>query len=252
MDTLMKLVNNTVLDSERNLCFVNTAIQLLHSIPSVKQFFKDKEYLPLGEETKMPICDDLSRLFRNKTQTVSTAVLRSLVGQASGKHYLWDGSQQDTAEFFTILLQQVDEEILVTNLNAKLFIERFWGSEKTERRFLNNIGGKCPVCKALPRVEEESFNILRLHIPDTERVVTVESILENYYQENTDNTEMKCSNCCEKTKHGPDCSLTGNCKLRSSCLKKLLVRGPEFLILQIDRFASINGIKINTTVDIGS
>ena len=121
-DTWIKLVNNTGLDSERNLCFVNTAIQLLHSIPSVKQFFKDKEYLPAGEETKMPICDELSRLLRNEAKTVSTAVLRYLVGQASRKLYLCDGSQQDTAEFLTILLQQVDEEILVTNWNASTFL----------------------------------------------------------------------------------------------------------------------------------
>ena len=86
--------------------------------------------------------------------------LLSLIGRSSEKLYLCDGTSQDPVEFLTILLQQVDKEIPVSNWDGKAFVQKFLGLEKTERKFLNNYGGKCTVCKALPRVEEENIHIL--------------------------------------------------------------------------------------------
>ena len=42
--TLLKLVNNTGLISEKNLCYINTELQLLYSIPEIKEFFVSKKY----------------------------------------------------------------------------------------------------------------------------------------------------------------------------------------------------------------
>ena len=58
----MKLVNNTGLESEKNLCFVNTELQLLYSISDVKDFFALKQYRENCTE-KLPLCDELSRIF---------------------------------------------------------------------------------------------------------------------------------------------------------------------------------------------
>ena len=71
---------------------------------------------------------------------------------------------------------------------------------------------------------------------------------QNHYQENSDLIKMKCSECCDRKKHDSGCSFSGNCKLKNSSTRKVLVRGPDFLILQIDRFATIDGKKIDTTV----
>ena len=76
----LKLVNNTGLESEANLCFVNSALQLLNSIPEFKQFFADKEYRQHFPE-KLPISDELSRIFITDGKfPTSTAQLRLLVG----------------------------------------------------------------------------------------------------------------------------------------------------------------------------
>ena len=58
----LKLVNNTGLTSERNLCYVNTELQLLYSIPDVYQFFTSKKYKENYTE-RLPICDEISRIF---------------------------------------------------------------------------------------------------------------------------------------------------------------------------------------------
>ena len=95
----LKLVNNTGLESEANLCFVNSALQLLNSIAEFKQYFVNKGYRQ-GFPEKLPISDELSRIFlTDGTFATSAAQLRLLVGTSSGKYYLCDGSQQDILEF---------------------------------------------------------------------------------------------------------------------------------------------------------
>ena len=129
MFSKMKLVNNTGQESERNLCFVNTALQLLHSIPRVRRFFKMREYrLPSEQKRQMKICDEVSRLFNaNENFTLSAAELRLLVAMRSGRLYLKDGSQQDTVEFLVTLLTEVEHEISANNWEAKTVVQEFWG-----------------------------------------------------------------------------------------------------------------------------
>ena len=66
----MKLVNNTGLTTEQNLCYVNTAVQLLNNIPRLQTFFKKKEYRLQSESRKvMNISDELARLFNAAGET---------------------------------------------------------------------------------------------------------------------------------------------------------------------------------------
>ena len=77
----LKLVNNTGLKSEKNLCYVNTELQLLYSTPDVRSFFTSKTYRE-NFQGRLHVCDELSRLFRTKGQfQTSAAELRRLVGQ---------------------------------------------------------------------------------------------------------------------------------------------------------------------------
>ena len=109
----MKLINNSGLESESNLCYVNSALQLLNNVPRIKTFFQGKEYRLKGEDKiVMKICDELSRLFSTKGSFIcSAAELRQLVGIASGKHHFKDGSQQDILDFMFSLLEAVENEI---------------------------------------------------------------------------------------------------------------------------------------------
>ena len=133
MSQKMKLVNNTS-DSEKNLCFVNSALQLLSSVPRINMLFKAREYrLPHEHKRVMKICDEVARLFSSGGHfAVSSAELRRLVADKSGRTYLKDGSQQDLVEFLISLLQLVDEEISQENWEIKVVIQEFWGIEKTE------------------------------------------------------------------------------------------------------------------------
>ena len=135
----LKLVNNTHLESERNICFINTALQLLFSVPRMKTFFHMKEYrLSTEKKRRMQICDEVARLFSSAGKVSSSAAeLRRLVASKSGRNYLNDGTQQDTVEFLTTLLQEVEEEISANNWEAKVVVQEFCGTEKNEKKFLN-------------------------------------------------------------------------------------------------------------------
>ena len=84
----------------------------------------------------MQICDEISRLFSSDGSFSSSAAeLRRLVATKSDRNYLDDGSQQDTVEFLTTLLQEVEGEISETNWEAKVVIQEFWGTEKKKKVF---------------------------------------------------------------------------------------------------------------------
>ena len=99
--TALKLVNNTSLRSEKNLCYVNTELQLLYSIPDVNQFFTSKKYRESYEQ-RLPVCDEISRIFGTGGQIqASAAELRRLVGVFHGRSDICNGIQQDIEEFHT-------------------------------------------------------------------------------------------------------------------------------------------------------
>ena len=241
----MRLVNNTNLKSERNICFINTALQLLHSVPRMKRFFQMREYrLSTEGKKKMQICDEIARIFSSDGSLSSTAAeLRRLVATKSGRNYLNDGTQQDTVEFLTILLQEVEEEISVNNWEAKVVIQEFWGTEKKEKRFVNRTG-ICSKCKSSPRDEVERFQVLQLDIPNTSRVISLNGVIETYFSESSDDAKMKCS-CCT---HKSNCPETGVCKPKGFVSKRVLVNSPDILVVQINRYLDLSGSKIKTTV----
>ena len=243
---VIKLVNNTYQISEKNICFVNTAIQLLYAIPKMKTFFGMKEYkLSTESKRQMKICDELSRLFNCQGSfTASAGELRRLVATHSGREYLFAGTQQDTVEFLITLLQLVEAEISEDNWEAKTVIKEFWGVEKHERKFLNKIGGVCSKCKTGPTDEVQKFQVLQVDIPDTSRVIKLNAVLQNYFSENSADAKMKCE-CCT---HKSNCPGTGVCKPKGFASKTILVKSPDTLIVQLNRYLDKSGSKNTTTI----
>ena len=127
-----KLKNNTGLNEEKNLCFVNSALQLLNSINELKNLFVSKRYRKNLHDTS-PISDELSRLFSLEGKvTGSAGALRQMVGQSSGKHYLYSGSQQDVCEFCLKNLQRS----LVRQMNTPFQLCLNFGVRKKKARSL--------------------------------------------------------------------------------------------------------------------
>ena len=128
----LKLKNNTGLLAEKNLCYVNSALQILHNIPEFKEFFANKRYKNQREE-KLPICDELSRLFNVAENFLSSAsVLWRLVSQSSKKEYLMNGSQQDICEFLEILLEELEKEFSKKRTDANV-LRKFRGIQSRLR-----------------------------------------------------------------------------------------------------------------------
>ena len=247
MEVRLKLVNNSGLRSESNLCFANSAIQMLHNIPRIRSFFLEKEYnLPNEKKQNMGICDELAQIFQVGVQTVTSAAkLRKMVGESASKPYLMDGSQQDVLDFLFTLLDTIEKELSDQNWEAKVLIREFWGREKIEKKFLDNNSGKCSRCKLNPRVEEESFNYLQLNVPDTMTVIPLSRMLDNHFSESSNTFQMKCSNCCPHNLHCPG---TGQCKQRNTASQRVLVVGSDILVVQLNRFSREGNVKIKTTV----
>ena len=245
----MRLINNSGLPSESNLCYVNSAVQMLNNVPRIKNLFGERVYKLKGEENRvMKICDELARLFNAEgTIICSAAELRQLVGTASNKHYFKDGSQQDILDFMFSLLEAVEEEISDLNWETKVVIREFRGREKTEKMFLNSKDGKCGQCKKLPRVEEENFKYLQVDVPDTSMVIPLSGLVNSYFQESSDTFQMKCSNCSPSSNSSNSLN-TGTCKLKEVVSKKVLTKGPDVLVVQVNRFSGEDHIKIKTTV----
>ena len=131
----LKLVNNRKYknDDTRNLCFVNADIQIFYRIPDVKSYFEQTHF-----DDSQPICQEISRIFQNKGNNVaSTAKLRKLVGESSGRKDVSDGSQQDIMEFHALVLRMVENESMMNDdTNGSRFVSQLYGIEKNEKAFL--------------------------------------------------------------------------------------------------------------------
>ena len=243
----LKLVNNSGLETERNLCFVNAALQLLYSVPEIRSFFVNQVYKTNQDESAdLKICDELSRIFKSAgCHAASAATLRLLVGCATGNREICNGSQQDIIVFIQLLLQQLEVELSELDGPQSLFINNFWGREHVIKKFTCSLDGTCARCGNLPRTEGEDFSILKLNMSNTNQHISLSALVENSYSEGTDVFKMKCSDCCP---HSRNCPLTGNCEQRNAVDQKLLFRSPKFLFIQLLRFKHSSIFKTNTVV----
>ena len=240
----LKLVNNTGLRSERNLCYVNTELQLLYSIPDVKEFFSSNKYRENYPE-KLPICDELARMFRTHGKFPTTAaVLRQLVGRLHNREDICDGEQQDLEEFHTLLLRGIANEVAKVGAQQARFISKFRGREANEKAFLHTRDGCCNHGHT-PRTEEEGFQAIKLDIPSTSSLISLNILVSNHYEENSSTFSMKCSDCCT---HPSNCPRTGKCKLREAISQKQLISTPDILYIQLLRFEDYQNPKVKTKV----
>ena len=235
----LKLVNNTGFRSERNLCYVNTELQLLYSIPDAKEFFASKKYRENYQE-KLPICDEIARMFKAQGQfQTSAAELRQLVGRLYNREDICDGEQQDLEEFHTLLLRGIENEVAKVGAQQARFISKFRGREANEKAFLYTRDGCCKHGH-MPRAEEEDFQVIKLDVPSTKSLISLNNLVSNHFEENSTTFSMKCSDCCT---HPSNCPRTGKCKLREATSQKQLISTPNLLYIQLLRFEDYQNPK---------
>ena len=240
----LKLVNNTGLNSEKNLCYVNTELQLLYSTPDVRNFFASKIYRE-DYHGRLLVCDELSRLFRTEGRfQTSAAEIRRLVGQFHRREDILNGIQQDLEEFHTLLLSMIELELLRVGRGQSRFVDKFKGKEQTRRKFLNTPDGCCNHGH-MSRTEEESYRVIKIDVPNTTRVISLNNAVSNHFSESTTTFGMKCSECCEHTMR---CPQTGSCKLKQASSQKFLISTPNILYIQLLRFDDFQGQKNETKI----
>ena len=240
----LKLVNNVGNDKDTwNLCFVNATVQTIYAITELRDYFKSLNY---EDPVNLPICKEVTRIFKSEGKSLeSTSRLRKLVAERSGLGYMADGTQQDLMQFHDLLLRSLYDELTIKNDHDGLRkIGQFYGVEKNEKKFLHTRDGKCSQGH-ITRTEEESFQVMKLTVPDTDRDISLNNVVANHYAENASTLSMKCSDCCP---HKGVCPQTGKCKLMEAVSQRTLISTPKFLFIQLWRFSSHQSLKVKTRV----
>ena len=224
--SVLKLVNNTGLKSERNLCYVNTELQLLHSIIYIREFFTTEGYKE-NQHGRSPVCDELSRIFKTagNIQT-SAAELRRLVGSHVKRVDISNGSQQDIEEFHRLLFGIVEKEL---GSNGLSLLNKLKGQEQIQRKFVDSTDGCCSKGH-ISRTEVEDFKIMKINVPNTRDPLSLNYLVRQEYSDNVSTFLMKCSDCCD---HHSNCPQTGNCRLQNATGRKILISAPTILIIQL-------------------
>ena len=92
-----------------------------------------------------------------------------MVAQSTGDIRFNQGTQEDSSEFFATLLSVLQAELGNYPI-ARQALKKFWGREKTARKFICRREGYCPTCGHIPPAEVQNFQFLKLAVPHQETV----------------------------------------------------------------------------------
>ena len=98
---------------------------------------------------------------------------------------------------------------------------------------------------AQTRTEEESFQVIKLEVPEADQEISLNNVIANHYAEASSTLFMKCRECCP---HKGICPQTGNCKLMPAVSQRTLISTPKYLFIQLWRFPSHQSLKVKTKV----
>ena len=214
----------------------------------MSDIFLNTSYEVAGFNVLQSICNHISEIFKKFKSIETLAKLRKMVAASSNKAYIDSGTEEDSVEFFEILLDEVRKEIPEINIQAHNLLREFRGVEKTERKFLNNTNGICSRCRKLQRIHEEYFQTIKITIPTTSNcsVFQLSHLLNCHFSEDATVIKMKCGNCCT---HVKDCPKTGVCRLKDSVSHTSILQSPNKLIVQLERFTYDNS-KVQNLVTV--
>ena len=199
---------------ERNMCSLNSIIQLLRHIP---EFQAEASSL----KNISPLLNSLQYIISKCGTGIkqSALALREHLACATNQP-LNSGAQYDTMELFTHLMNHIPSGL-------------FYFETSVEHRFLvENRPSSCPSCKEGPQPVSGSEKILQVPIPSSPEGLSLDYLLRRLFSVKTQLDGWRCATCLSNNPATP----------KIPYLEKLSIsRHPQYLILQILRMEYKNG-----------
>ena len=218
------LLRNSFEGDDRNLCFVNAAIQVLRCIPEIKQ---NIQTYPFYSEVQIDLKNILD--YEDSNQTVSASKLRKSLGRIFQKQQYFTGDQCDSLEFLEYLIQKTHPNIR-SLFNFKI---------KTKREyFINGKLSGCQFCGVFPSISSEDDVVLKLSFPESnyENGISLQQLVNELFSgkftEQKDG--LRCAGCCnheDSSSHD-----LRKCKPKPFFSTEKIEKHPKYLISQLLRF----------------
>ena len=167
-------LSNSGFGFERNICFVNSILQVMAAVPCIRDYFVKRSFKN-GFQHEFPLCSEIVRIFEmaGSRMITSAGVLREIIGSMRGceifstRPGLGEGNQQDSKDFFHVLVSKLEMEVKCRGSklghSQNCLVPLFEGREQFEYKFVNSDDGRCPVCLEMPDIKEEPFEVFHLY-----------------------------------------------------------------------------------------
>ena len=204
------LLQNDIRGPDKNLCFVNSTLQILRVVPEFRQRL-------FGNHFQVLLKNILEK--EGTGYSVSASPVRRLLGKSILQYA--SNAQQDAAEFLQHLFVEVDVSC------RKLFELKF---RKDSKFFHGTALGPCPFCQRFPNSKIDKLDIVVLsNVVETQRRVSLSCLLDDYFVAPSLETEgQRCSHCCphgDSSNHKED----KRCKKRPYQVSKVITHYPPYL-----------------------
>ena len=202
---------------ERNICYINSILQLLHCVSVIRNLVKKKAYKTT--ETSTPVCDEISRIFNYQGDVTTAGPLRKLLGAKEGLSYVTAGEQEDASMFLRHLLDQIFQEV---DPNARL--EELINITIAHQACFNTPDGACNRCGYISPPQENNRKVLVLQ--ESSGSSSLQDLIQFYFQDQ--NLKFRCGN-------------DGNCQDADSrtaqlaTMRQTVTQLPEILFIQVPK-----------------
>ena len=197
---------------DRNMCSLNSTLQLMRHIPEFLEKLKEWDNVT-------PLLTSLNYILSKcgTNRVISASPLREHLAKSTGRP-LNDGNQYDTVELLGYLLDKCPNDL-------------FNFSTSSDFRFnINGHPSPCPVCQQVQRPVSESDRILKISLPQSSS--TLGMLLEKHFSVRHQSDGRRCPSCMAQGIEGE----------RMAYMERLkLIQPPEYLLVQLLRMDFAGG-----------
>ena len=93
------------------------------------------------------------------------------------------------------VVARIEKRVPKNGINGDEILEKFWGWEEQNKKFLDTHDGFCYNCGMAQRKEVERFNCLKFNVKQSSNVVPLKDLTREYCRDGASILEMKCSYC---------------------------------------------------------
>ena len=160
-------LNNSGFGNQRNICYVNSVLQLMAAVPIIRDYFVLRSFKQ-GHNRDYPLCSEIVRIFEmaGSRMITSAGELREKIGAMAGYErfstvYPSLGSQECAKDFLSVLVSKLENEVKCRGSrfghSDNCLVPMFEGREQLLYKFVNSEDGSCPVCRQMPDTKVEPF-----------------------------------------------------------------------------------------------